>query len=97
METTEKRIPNFVFEDDLLFQRRLYRTLNAEYEKLSALLVKQVRLLREREALMSTVHAAVQQRCADEEKATLLVSAEHTEKEEHPERPSLADHKDEDD
>jgi hypothetical protein len=96
MEITEK-IPNYVFEDDLLFQRRLYRTLNAEYEKLSALLVKQVRLLREREALMSTVHAAVQQRCADEEPSEVIVRTEHTEREEYPERPSLADHKDEED
>ena len=97
METTEKKIPDYVFEDDLLFQRRLYRTLNEEYQKLNALLIEQVRLLREREALMAEVHEAVQQRWEDEEKATLLVSAEHTEKEEYPERPSLADYKDEND
>jgi hypothetical protein len=88
---TEKIIPNYIFE------RRLHRTLNAEYVKLNALLVEHVRLLKERMALMADVHAAVEQRWADEEKATLLVSAEHTEKEESPERPSLADHKDEDD
>jgi hypothetical protein len=81
METTEKRIPNSVFEDDLLFQRRLYRTLNAEYVKLSALLVEQVKLLREREALMSTVHAAVEQHWDEEEPASVVVRTELTEEE----------------
>jgi hypothetical protein len=66
METNEKKIPNFVFED-LLFQRRLERTLNAESEKLNALLAEHVRLLEERRALMAEVHEAVQQRWKDEE------------------------------
>ena len=79
METSEK-IPNFVLED-LLFQRRLQRSLNAEYEKLSALLVEQVRLLQERDALMSNVHAAVQERWQKEEPASVAVRTELTERE----------------
>jgi hypothetical protein len=96
MEASDKKIPNFVFED-LLFRRRLQRSLNGELERLYHLLTEQVRLLKEREDLMSKIHAAVLQRWEEEEKATLLVSAEHTEREESPERPSLADFKDEDD
>jgi hypothetical protein len=61
METTEQKIPNYVLED-LLFQRRLHRTLNAEQEKLNALLAEHVRLLAERRALMAEVREAVQQR-----------------------------------
>jgi hypothetical protein len=68
METTEKKIPNYVFED-LLFRRRLERSLNGELERLYNLLTEQVRLLREREALMADVHEAVQQRWEEEEKA----------------------------
>jgi hypothetical protein len=87
---TEKIIPNYIFE------RRLHRTLNAEYVKLNALLVEHVRLLKERMALMADVHAAVEQRWANEEQSTLIGSTEQTEREEYPERPSLADYKDED-
>ena len=68
MNTNEKNIPNYVFED-LLFQRRLHRTLNAEQEQLNALLAEHVRLLQERRALMAEVHEAVQQRWKDEETA----------------------------
>ena len=68
METTEKKIPNFVLEDRL-FARQLQRNLNDELERLYHLLTEQVRLLQEREALMSKVHAAVQQRWKDEENA----------------------------
>ena len=68
MQTTEKKIPNYVFED-LLFRRRLQRNLNDELERLHHLLTKQVRLLKERDALMSKVHAAVQQRWEQEEAA----------------------------
>jgi hypothetical protein len=68
METPEKKIPNYVFED-LLFQRRLERTLNAELEKTNTLLAEQVRLLEERKELMAEVHAAVQQRREGEEDA----------------------------
>jgi hypothetical protein len=96
METTEKNIPNYVYED-LLFRRRLQRTLNSEYEKLSALLVTQVQLLKERMALLAEVHESVQQRWKDEEPSTFIDSAEHTEEEESSERPSLADFKDEED
>jgi ABC-type transporter Mla subunit MlaD len=68
METSEKKIPNFVFED-LLFERRLCRTLNAEQEKLNALLAEHVRLLAERRALMAEIHESVQQRWETEEAA----------------------------
>ena len=59
METTEKKIPNYVFED-LLFQRRLQRNLNAELEKLNNLLAEQNRFLQERKALMDFLRARVQ-------------------------------------
>jgi len=79
METTEKKIPTYVYED-LLFRRRLQRSLNAEYEKLSALLVEQVRLLKERDALMDGVHESVNQRWRDEEEAaSVAVPTQHTE------------------
>jgi hypothetical protein len=68
MEKTEQKIPNYIFED-LLFRRRLERSLNDELERLYNLLTEQVRLLREREALIGKVHAAVQQRWEEEEKA----------------------------
>jgi hypothetical protein len=74
METNKKKIPNYVFED-LLFRRRLQRNLNAEYEKLSALLVDQVKLLKERDALMDGIHAAVKQRWEEEEAASNIHSA----------------------
>ncbi len=65
METTDQKIPNYVLED-LLFQRRLHRTLNAEQERLNALLAEHVRLLEARRQLMAEVHEAVQQRWKDE-------------------------------
>lgn len=68
METSEKRIPNYYFED-MLFRRRLQRNLNDELERLHHLLTEQVRLLREREALMSDAQTAVQQRWTEEENA----------------------------
>jgi len=78
METNKKKIPNYVFED-LLFRRRLQRSLNAEYEKLSALLVQQVKLLKERDALMDGIHAAVKQRWGEEEAACNIRSAPEAE------------------
>jgi len=72
MKTTEKNIPNYVFED-LLFQRRLHRTLNAEQEKLNALLAEHVRLLTERRALMAEVRASVQQRWKEEEASVSII------------------------
>jgi hypothetical protein len=72
MEVTERKIPNFVLED-LLFQRRLERTLNAELEKTNALLAEQVKLLEERKALMAEIHEAVQQRWKDEEEAAVNI------------------------
>jgi hypothetical protein len=77
METTEKKIPTYVYED-LLFRRRLQRSLNAEYEKLSVLLVEQVRLLKERDALMDGIHAAVKQRWEEEEAESVAVRIEAT-------------------
>lgn len=78
MGTSEQNIPNYVFED-LLFRRRLQRNLNDELERLHDLLVEQVRLLKERDALMSKVHAAVQQRWEQEEAASNIHSAPATE------------------
>jgi hypothetical protein len=83
METTEKNIPNYVFEDRL-FARRLQRNLNDELERLHHLLTEQVRLLKERDALMSKVHAAVQQRWEEEDKAESNIhSAPETEENGH--------------
>jgi hypothetical protein len=73
---TNKIIPNYKFE------LRLHRTLNSEYEKLSALLVTQVQLLKERMALLADMNEAVEQRCADEEPSEVIVRTELTEEEE---------------
>jgi len=78
MEATKRKIPNYVFED-LLFRRRLERNLNDELERLHDLLVEEVRLLKERDALMSKVHAAVQERWEKEEAASNIHSAPETE------------------
>jgi len=68
MEKNEREIPRFVFED-LLFERRLCRTLNAEQERLNALLAEHVRLLEARRKLMAEVHEAVEKRWRDEEQS----------------------------
>ena len=81
METTEKKIPNYIFED-MLFRRRLQRSLNDELERLYKLLVEQVRLLKERDDLMSKIHAAVEHRCEEEEPSEVIVRTELTEEEE---------------
>ena len=78
MKETKKKIPNYVFED-LLFQRRLQQNLNDELERLHDLLVEEVRLLKERDALMSKVHAAVQERWEKEEAASNIHSAPEAE------------------
>jgi hypothetical protein len=83
METSEKKIPDYIYED-LLFKRRLERSLNDELERLSNLLVGQVRLLKEREALMSKIHAAVEKRWEEEEPSEVIDRTEHTEEEESP-------------
>ena len=80
METTEMKIPTYVLEDRL-FQRLLHRNLNDELERLHHLLTEQVRLLKERDALMSNVHAAVQERWQKEEPASVAVRTELTERE----------------
>ena len=95
METTKKKIPSYIFED-LLFRRRLQCSLNDELERLYNLLCEQVKLLKERETMMSKVHAAVEQRWKDEEPSEVIDRTEHTEEEESSERPLLADFKDED-
>jgi hypothetical protein len=66
MEPIEQKIPNYVFED-LLFQRRLQRTLNAELERLNNLLSEQNRLLQERKELMAKVNGAVMTHWRNEE------------------------------
>jgi hypothetical protein len=66
MEASEIKIPNYVFEDRL-FQRGLERTLNAELEKLNALLAEQIKLLEQRKELLSDVHEAVQRRWKEEQ------------------------------
>lgn len=81
METSERKIPVYALED-LLFQRRLQRSLNTEQEKLNALLAEHVRLLQERRALMAEVHEAVQQRWKTEEEAESNINSA-TGKEEH--------------
>lgn len=83
---TEKKIPNYIYED-LLFKRRLERSLNGELERLYNLLCEQVRLLRARETMMADMHAAVEQRWKDEEQSTLIDSAEHTERRSTPNGP----------
>jgi hypothetical protein len=80
MERNEREIPRYVFED-LLFERRLHRTLNEEQERLNALLAEHVRLLAERRALMAEVHAAVKERWEKEEPASVAVQIEHTKEE----------------
>lgn len=74
METTEKTISNYVFED-LLFQRRLQRNLNAEQERLNALLAEHIRLLEARRQLMAEVHEAVRQRWQSEEEAASKINS----------------------
>lgn len=79
MEMPEQKIPNYFFQD-LLFRRRLERSLNAEYEKLNAPLAEHVRLLQERRTLMVEIHDIVQQRWKLAEEATYNVhSAAETE------------------
>jgi hypothetical protein len=80
METPERKIPNYIFED-LLFRRRLEKTLSAEQERVNALLAEHVRLLQERRALMAEVHEAVQQRWAIEEQSLFSGSGKRTEEE----------------
>ena len=78
METNEQRIPRYIFED-LLFRRRLQRNLNDELERLHHLLTEQVKLLKERDALMDGIHAAVKQRWEEEEAASNIHSAPEAE------------------
>ena len=74
METTEMKIPTYVLEDSI-FARLLHHNLNEELERLHHLLTEQVRLLKEREALMSTAHAAAEQRWKDEEAAASNINS----------------------
>jgi hypothetical protein len=68
METTEKNIPNYVFED-LLFQRRLQRDLNTELERLNKLLAEQVELLQKREVASAKIYATLMLRWESEEES----------------------------
>lgn len=64
--TNDKQIPNYVFED-LLFRRRLERTLNKELERFNALLKEQMFLIDQRNDLLRDLRCAALQRLADEE------------------------------
>ena len=68
METSEQKIPNYVFEDPL-FQRKLYRTINEEQERLNALLSEHARLLEARRQVMADSREAVQRWWKEEEAA----------------------------
>jgi hypothetical protein len=68
METSEKKIPNYVFED-LLFERRLQRNLRDALERLNKLLAEQVELLQRRKELLADVHDGVQRRLRTEDEA----------------------------
>ena len=72
---TNKIIPNDKFE------LRLHHNLNKEYQKLNALLVEQVKLLRQREALITNAHTAVEQHWDEEQPASVVVITELTEEE----------------
>lgn len=78
MERNEREIPRYVLED-LLFERRLCRSLNMEQERLNALLSEHIKLLEARRQLMSKVHAAVQERWEKEEAASNIHSAPEAE------------------
>jgi hypothetical protein len=77
MGTTEKKIPNYVFED-LLFQRRLQRNLNTELERLNRLLAEQVELLQKREVASSQIYATLMLRWGSEEESASPTTNEAT-------------------
>ena len=64
--TNDKQIPNYVFED-LLFRRRLERSLNKELERFNTLLKEQIFLIDQRNDLLCDLRCAVLQRLADED------------------------------
>lgn len=66
--STSKQIPNYVFED-LLFRRRLERTLNAELERFNALLKEQNSLIEKRRDSLCTVSLATAEKLSREEEA----------------------------
>jgi hypothetical protein len=68
MEITEKQIPNYVFED-LLFRRRLERTLNAELERFNGLLKEQISLIEKRRESLCAVSVATAEKLNREEQA----------------------------
>ncbi len=65
---TGKTIPNYVFED-LLFRRRLERTMNAELERFNALLKEQMSLIEERRESLCAISAATAEKLEREEEA----------------------------
>lgn len=82
METSENKIPNYVFED-LLFERRLQRNLREELERLNRLLAEQVELFQRRKELLADIHDGVQRRWRTEEEAVQNATNSVTEEVEH--------------
>lgn len=66
--STSKQIPNYVFED-LLFRRRLERSLNAELERINSLLKEQIVLIEKRRESLSAVSSATADKLNREEQA----------------------------
>jgi len=64
--SNNKNIPNYVF-DDLLFRRRLERTLNAELERFNALLEQQIVLIEKRRESLGAVSSATAEKLSREE------------------------------
>jgi hypothetical protein len=66
--STSRQIPNYVY-DDLLFRRRLERTLNAELERFNALLKEQISLIEKRKESLCAVSSATAEKLNREEEA----------------------------
>jgi hypothetical protein len=66
--STSKQIPNYVFED-LLFRRRLERTLNTELERFNALLKEQIALIQKRSQSLLAISSATAEKLSREVEA----------------------------
>jgi len=66
--STSRQIPNYLF-DDLLFRRRLERSLNAELERFNALLTEQISLIQKRKESLLAISSAAAERLNREEEA----------------------------
>ena len=66
--STSRQIPNYLF-DDLLFRRRLERTLNAEFERFNALLKEQIFLIERRSESLLAISSATAEKLSREEAA----------------------------